>query len=419
MSGTSVAAPAHPHAPASLDEWRPWATGATLWAALIADFPALLAGLVRDLAWGTRLLYLGLYALLGAMAIARRLDHRLRAGVFLASGYLLAAVGLVRIGLGGSGRMLLLALPLFALLLIGRRAGAGCLAVSILLQAAFTTLAYLELLPEVPAQVAGNAWLTHSVLILMTLVPLGVLLERALAFQEDALRRAQAASARAAAEAEERRRLEREVIEVSEREQLRVGHELHDGLCQQLTAGLLSARLLERELKARQASEAEQAGALAEMVDGALADARSLSRGLSPGPLPAGGLGTALRELARQVRETVEVDCELVGSGAPSAGGADATQLYRIAQEATQNAIKHAEAGRITIELSEDDAEVRLQVRDDGRGLMPSAPPGLGLRSMLGRAVSIGGTLEVAPAEGGGTSVICRVPMVAKRRNRG
>jgi hypothetical protein len=137
-------------------------------------------------------------------------------------------------------------------------------------------------------------------------------------------------------------------------------------------------------------------------VDAALGDSRSLSRGLSPGPLPPGGLGTALRELARQTRETVEVDCELVGGGAPSAGGADAVQLYRIAQEATQNAVKHAAAGRITIELAEDGAEVRLAVRDDGKGMPAAAPPGLACDPVPAARFCPCRDVEVAAGEGGG-----------------
>ncbi len=413
--------PPAPAAPLeSLDGWRPFATQVTLLAALVADLPGLVLGLMRDRTWQTRAAYLGLYGLLLALALAKRVDYRVRAGVMVALGFALAIIGLARLGLGGSGRTLLLVLPLFGLLLVGRRFGAACLAVAFVAYSTFAVLAWRGLLPTPPPQLDGAAWLAHGILSLISLLPLAVLLERALAFQERALVRAQEATERLAAAAEERRRLELEVVEVSEREQLRVGHELHDGLCQQLTAALLSARLLERDLASRAAPEAAQAGALAELVDAALGDSRSLSRGLSPGPLPPGGLGTALRELARQTRETVEVDCELVGGGAPSAGGADAVQLYRIAQEATQNAVKHAAAGRITIELAEDGAEVRLAVRDDGKGMPAAAPPGLGLRSMLGRALSIGGTLEVAPGEGGGgTAVVCRVPKAAQRRSRG
>ncbi|MGC4117283.1 MAG: histidine kinase [Myxococcales bacterium] len=399
--------------PVSLDEWRPWATHVTLVAAVVADLPALVAGVLRDTAWGLRVVYVGTYGLVLAMALARRLDYRVRAAFLIAMGYGVAMIGLARLGLGGSGRTLLFALPLLGLLLVGRRLGAACLAFAVLTYFVFTVLAWKGLLPEPPPQVEGMAWLRHGVFSLIALLPLAVLLERALAFQERALVRAQVASERLAVAAEERRRLELEVIEVSEREQRRVGHELHDGLCQQLTASLLSARLLERALATRTAPEADQAGALAELVDATLADARSLSRGLSPGPLPPGGLGPALRDLARQIRETVEVDCELEGAGAPSLGGAAATQLYRIAQEATQNAVKHAGAGRITLELSEEGAEVRLAVRDDGKGLLPEAAPGLGMRSMLGRAVSVGGTLEIGRAPGGGTSVVCRVPKAA------
>lgn len=396
--------------PHTLDEWRPRATEATLWASLAANVPSLLAGLQRDTSLELRLYYLGSFVLLAALALARRSGHRARAALYLANGYTLAAVGLARIGLAGSARVLLFVFPLIGLLLIGRRAGAACLAISATLYGAFTALAFLDLLPPPPPQTGGAAWLWHGIVSVMFVGPVAVLLDRALAFLEGAVIRARVATERLAAAAEEQRRLEGEVIEATEREQRRLGHELHDGLCQQLTAGLLSARLLERGLAGRALPEAQQATALAEVVEAALAEARALSRGLTPGPLPPGGLGAALRDLARQIRETVEVDCEVVGASAPSVGGPAATQLFRIAQEATQNAVKHADAERITIDLSESPAEVRLEVRDDGRGLAPQAAPGLGMNSMRARALALGGALEVGAAPGGGTAVLCRVP---------
>jgi len=397
-------------APETLDAWRPKATQALLWAGLVADLPALVVAVRRDAAPGLRAAYLAGYVTLAALALWPRLDHRIRAGTIIAIAYALAVVGLVRLGLEGAGRTFAFGLPFIGFLLVGRRFGRLCVAVTLLLYAGFTVAAFLGVLPDAPFLPVGEAWLAQGFFLLVVLLPLAVLLESALTFQENALTRVKIASEKLAAIAEERRRLEAEVIEVSERERRAVGHELHDGLCQQLTAGLLSARLLERDLAGKQAPEAAQAGALAEIIDTALADARSLARGLSPGPLPSGGLVVALRELARQVRETAEVDCEVLGPGAPSVAGTEATQLFRIAQEATQNAVKHAAAERIEIELVEDEVEVRLAICDDGKGLPSLASPGLGMRSMQGRALSIGATLEVGPRAAGGTEVCCRFP---------
>ena len=393
--------------PESLEQWRPRLLTASLAASMIAVAPGFVMVLARDLDFGLRAFYVADYALLASMALLPRRFHRVRTAGFLVAGYALAAVTLGHLGLGGVGRLLLLGLPLFGLLLGNRTLGTATLLLSFAVYGLFTVLAFLGRLPALPPLVSGEVWLAQGIFMLMVLLPLAVLLERTLAFQETALVRVRAAAERSAAEAEERQRLEREVVEATERERRAVGHELHDGLCQQLTAGLIAARMLERELSGRAAGEARHAGSLAEIVDVALGEARALARGLSPGPLPAGGLGAALRELARQIRETVEVDCELVGDGAPSLGGAEAMQLFRIAQEATQNAVKHAGATRLTLELSEDRDGVRMCVRDDGRGLPADAAPGLGMRSMRARALSLGGSLGIRPVEPTGTEVVC------------
>lgn len=391
----------------ALDEWRPRATNATLSAVLVMFAPVLLAFWLEERRGTLRAAATALYAVIALLSLSSPRWHRLRADSVLAIGLMVATLGLTRAGLGGLGRIVLLPLPLFALLVVSRRASSVMLGLVAALLAAFTVFAYLGWLP---VHESGDAWLLASLGTVATIAPLQVLLRRALAFEEGAIARAREASERLIADAEERQRLEREVIESSERERRTIGHELHDGLCQQLSASLLSARMLERSLANHGAPEAEQAGTLAEVIDAALSDARSLARGLSPGPLAPGGLEAALRELARQVRATVEVDCSVTGAGAPSLDEAAATQLFRIAQEAVQNAVKHAEAGLITIELGEDAEQVTLVIRDDGRGLTADAPAGLGLRSMRGRAVALAGVLEVGAAPGGGTQVICRVP---------
>lgn len=394
----------------SLDDWRPRAAQATFLAALVAFTPGFVVVLVRDEEPALRMVYLAFEAILLMTVLLPRRLHRAKVALSVGLGFAVAALALYRVGAAGMGRSALFSLPMLALLLVGRRAGAWVLLGTVALLALFVGLAFAGRLPPPIPQVSGPDWLFQAFGTAVLMVPCGVLLERALRFQEGALSRAREARARLVAEAEERRRLEAELLEASERERRLVGHELHDGLCQQLTAGLLATRLLERTLRARGAAEAEQSSALAEVLETALGEARSLARGLSPGPLSPGGLAGALRGLARQLRESFEVDCDVTGPGAPSVGGAEAAQLYRIAQEATQNAARHAGANRITIDLSEDEAGVTLSIRDDGRGIGAEVVPGVGLRSMKGRAVALGGTLEISPVPGGGTQVACRVP---------
>ncbi|MGI5861962.1 MAG: sensor histidine kinase [Myxococcales bacterium] len=395
----------------SLDEWRRQVLTTLLVATAVVGLPALGSVLVCDASPYLRATYLTCYAIaVGMIAVPKRL-HRLRLAGLLTAGYLLLVPSMLNLGLAATIQLLLVALPLIATLLGSRRLGAVTIGLSIAIHAAFTVLAYHGALPAPRPQLGGAEWLTHGLILALLLVMLAVLFERAISFQERLLTEARAASERLAEEAQRRAQLEREVIEATERERRRVGRELHDGLCQQLTAGLLAARLLETDLVDRRAGEAHQAGMIAEVVEGALGEARALSHGLSPGPLGEGGLGVALRELARQVRETVEVECVAEGSGAPSLGGAEALQLYRIAQEATQNAVRHANASRIVLTLTERDGWVRLSVVDDGQGLARDAKPGMGLGSMRARAMALGGSFEVRPAEPAGTEVVCLLPV--------
>lgn len=399
----------------NLDEWRRRVLTTLLVATAVVGLPALGSVLVRDSSPYLRATYLTAYALEVAMIPVPMRFHRLRLAGLLTAGYLLLVPSMLNLGLAATIRLLLVALPLIAILLGSRRLGGVTIGLSIAIHAVFTVLAYRGVLPAPRPQLGGAEWLTHGLILVMGMVMLTVLFDRAIGFQERLLIEARAATERLAEEAQRRAQLEREVIEATERERRRVGHELHDGLCQQLTAGLLAARLLETDLVERGAGEAHQAGMIAEVVEGALGEARALSRGLSPGPMGEGGLGVALRELARQVRETVEVECVAEGSGAPSLGSAEALQLYRIAQEATQNAVRHADASRIVLSLSERDGWVRLSVVDDGRGLARDPKPGMGLSSMRARAMALGGSFEARPAEPSGTEVVCRVPVVAPR----
>jgi signal transduction histidine kinase len=399
----------------SLEEWRRRVLTTLLAVTAVFDLPALASVLVRDSSPYLRATYLTSYALGVAMLPVPRRYHRLRLAGMLTAGYLLLVPSMLNLGLAATIRLLLVALPLIATLLGGRRLGEAMLGLSIAMHAVFTALAWRGWLPPPQPQLGGAEWATHGLILVMVMVPLTVMFDRALGFQEGLLTRARAATDRLAEEARRREQLEREVIEATERERREVGRELHDGLCQQLTAGLLAARLLERDLSERGAGEAQQAGMIAEVVEAALGEARALSRGLSPGPMPAGGLRGALRELARQIRETVEVDCVAEGGGAPSLGGSEALQLYRIAQEATQNAVRHAQATRIVLELSERDGWAWLRVRDDGRGLGSGATLGMGLGSMRARALALGGTFELRPVTPTGTEVVCAVPVAASR----
>ena len=211
-----------------------------------------------------------------------------------------------------------------------------------------------------------------------------------------------------------RRRLERQVLEISDREQARIGQDLHDGLCQQLVSLAFDANSLEQSLGEESHDRAVLARRIAQLLDESITEARNLSRGLFPVRLQADGLASAFEELARFTRSRSGVNCRF-GAGQPVriADQAMAIQLYRIAQEAVNNAVKHAQARSIHIELGYKAGSLVLSITDDGRGLSPEAaarPQGLGLHIMDYRARSLGGSLELQPGPRRGTTICCCVP---------
>ena len=226
---------------------------------------------------------------------------------------------------------------------------------------------------------------------------------------------AQAAGAIARIRAEaERHRLERQILEISDREQARIGQEIHDGLCQQLVSLAFDANSLEDQLAQLRRPEAATARRIALYLDQAITEARQLSRGLFPIRLEPNGLPSALEELARTASDRFHVPCSFeTGGPVPVADKAMATHLYRIAQEAVINAAKHSGAQAITICLRSLADGLELTVTDDGGGLPSTGAgksTGLGLHIMEYRAHSIGGSLRLGAGPAGGTRVCCLVP---------
>ncbi len=214
----------------------------------------------------------------------------------------------------------------------------------------------------------------------------------------------------------ERRRLEREILEIRVREQRRIAHDLHDGLGQQLAGIALLGRALASKLARRGVPEVEEAERLAELIHQTIVESKDLARGLDPVTDDEGGLGAALDDLARSSERMFGVSCEVRTDRTVSIDREVATHLYRIAQEAISNAVRHGEAKRVVVELALGEARLVLSVEDDGNGF-PAKPDareggsrGLGLRIMEHRARTIGGSLAVdrsAPA--GGVLVTCSV----------
>jgi signal transduction histidine kinase len=228
-------------------------------------------------------------------------------------------------------------------------------------------------------------------------------------------RTAQLAEANRALQAEfaEHKRLQNEVLEVSEREQRRIGQDLHDVLGQNLTAIMFVVDALEERLASKSLPEADDAAKAIKLLDQAVAQARSLARGLCPVRLEADGLMAALEEFASNIAANFGIPCSFeCRSPVLVRDSAVAIHLFRIAQEAVHNAIKHAKPSQIAIRLRESGGRITLAVQDDGGGIPREAGTrkGLGLQIMNYRASLLGGALSIQPPPGGGTLVTCSVP---------
>jgi PAS domain S-box-containing protein len=213
----------------------------------------------------------------------------------------------------------------------------------------------------------------------------------------------------------QRRRLEREILRVTDLERQRIGQDLHDGLGQMLTGiGLIGQNLAAR-LRKKGDPEASNVEELAVLIQEADEYARTLARGIIPVELDRQGLAPALRRLADNSTRLFGVDVQFddVGDGTLEDNNV-ASHLYRIAQEGLSNAVRHGEASQVKIRLARGSDHIRLRVTDNGKGipeLTDGQHPGMGLRIMLHRARMIGATLDVRSGEGVGTVVTCTVPI--------
>ena len=216
----------------------------------------------------------------------------------------------------------------------------------------------------------------------------------------------------------ERKRLENTVVEISGREQRRIGQDLHDGLGQHLTGIAFLTKVHERALAEKELPDSANAAKIVTLVNEAIQKTRELAHGLMPVPAQSHGLMAALQQWAAEVEDVFHITCRFECDDAVLvADDTVANHLYLIAQEAVHNAIKHGNARNVVIGLRAGVDEGALTVRDDGHGLPTVLPSqaGMGFRTMRGRAAIIGGTLHAHRADGGGTLVMCLFPIT----NRG
>lgn len=209
--------------------------------------------------------------------------------------------------------------------------------------------------------------------------------------------------------------LEAELVRISENEQRRIGQDIHDDLCSQLSGIGCLTKVLEHRLREFHAEEAELMAGITEMVSQAGTKAREIAKGLVPTVLETQGLVLALRELASRGRELFGANCIATvpdDDRLEQISDAISIQIYRIAQEAMTNAIRHSDAELIELSLKIIDGFIELSICDNGRGMSRDpGDTGMGLMTMRRRAEMIGGEFSIQTSPGDGNHIRCRVPL--------
>ncbi len=214
---------------------------------------------------------------------------------------------------------------------------------------------------------------------------------------------------------EERRQLEKDIVSVSEHEQQRIGQDLHDGICQQLAAIGCAARVLAEDLQAQGIQSAQDASLIEGSIQQVVLEARNLARGIFPVHVDRSGLAAALVDLGKMVSRLTGTsiivnDCVDVPLDAPEVS----MHLYRIAQEAVANAVKHSEATEVHIAMKLEDDRLELRIEDNGKGMPPLSRmrgDGMGLRTMHYRAQALQADLAIGQQSNGGILVSCRLQL--------
>lgn len=216
----------------------------------------------------------------------------------------------------------------------------------------------------------------------------------------------------------QRQQLERELLEISEREKRRIGEDLHDMVCQDLTATALFLKSSAKQLAEESPRASQTLEESAETVNRNVGAARELARGLQAMELTAGGFTNALRTLVDHASENSQIRCHFKAvRGIRVSDESIALHVYRIVQEAITNAIKHSEAKNVFVSLDRSPTSVSVKIRDDGKGFLERRRrKGLGLHMMRYRANALGGELKIGRGTKGGTEITCVIPNPSARQ---
>ena len=230
-----------------------------------------------------------------------------------------------------------------------------------------------------------------------------------------AVRKKQQGDAEQIRQLEERRQLEHDIVAVSEHEQQRIGQDLHDGLCQQLAAISCAQHILASDLRAQSNPASQDATLIEEAIQQAMIEARTLARGIFPIQVGASGLVVALNDLAQMTTRLTGAEISVTEATPNSCLEPEVTMhLYRIAQEAVSNALRHGRATEVVISTRMEAGDFILIVEDNGCGfddMRKNAVDGMGLRTMRYRAQSLHAQLEVGSRPSGGSFVCVKLDL--------
>lgn len=384
----------------------------------LVPLSAVLAGRGVVLPWPLRAVCVLLYLVLLLATLRTRLGLRTRVGILLAVCAVLGSIQLVVGQLAGHGRITLLVVPLLALLLAGPRAGWLAAGLSALLFAIIPQLLHHGWLADLGESVAGITsppayWAVQWLLWMLAVLILMILFTRFQALQRRTMIAERVALRQLEAETADRQRLEDELSRLGDDERRRLGAELHDGLCQHLTAALLNCITLENQRRVAGADDTAAVTKIRVALQDSIGLAYDVAQGLCPVAMDPDGLLPALERLCREARDQHGIACDLRADPKLAIQNPEyALHLYRIAREAVTNAIRHARCSRVAITLEQSGGTFTLEIADDGHAAAPGAIPvaGLGLSIMKYRAKLIGGELRVAADANGGMRVTCRLP---------
>ncbi|GEM_PF-1858441 len=358
-----------------------------------------------------RLLVLAMYGILVGVFLFKRLPHEFRVWLVLAAGFGAAATIFSSTGFQGVGRIFFLVMPMYALILVGRRSGWIASAISLSIYT-LTAMTGSSLIPKTTNTISAvNFLFFQGIMLAFSLVTLLILMDSLIHFLRSTISAEREA-------AQERGRLEHLLFNAGERTRVNVGHQLHDGPCQQITAALLRCKVVENKLQAYpQGNEViPHVQAITEILNESVGEIHDLAHGLSQEELEPDSFITALGNLATQASMSGTIECILHHEGDIRPGDKNAaTQLFLLAQEAVNNALKHARPHHVTIEVRKDSDSLQLAISDDGTGMTDGRTmDGMGIRIMHHRAGLLGGSLSIHTVPDRGTTVLCSTPLPEK-----